>query len=174
MTVDFLGATYNDSFSSHPRPNDMTDSSENFSKTKKKDRAETLWDLEMEKENEERVEHDASADTADVGDGADSTDTEPLAQPASVSRRRRQLPDLTMLSNQNLLAQISSTGVLLKSLEKTASTLDFVFVLNVRESELYPPLVLREDVLCLEEKLNAYKREYDSGELAFDAVDTYL
>lgn len=120
----------------------------------------------MEKENEERIEHDASSDTAEGIEPADSTDSEPLEQPETVSRKRRQLPDLTtMLSNQNLLAQISSTGVLLKSLDKSTSTLDFVFVLNVRESELYPPLVLREDFLCLEDKLNTYKREYNSGEL---------
>lgn len=120
----------------------------------------------MEKENEERIEHDASSDTAEGIETADSAGSEPLEQPETVSRKRRQLPDLTtMLSNQNLLAQISSTGVLLKSLDKSTSTLDFVFVLNVRESELYPPLVLREDFLCLEDKLNTYKREYDSGEL---------
>lgn len=136
----------------------MSDSSENISKTKKKDRAETLWDLEMENENEERIQRD---------DHDSSADSEASGQVEDVNRKRRQLPELSMLSNQNLLAQISSTGVLLQSLDKTPSTLDFVFVLNVRESELYPPLVLRSDFKCLEEKLSTYQSEFNSGNLRF-------
>lgn len=81
------------------------------------------------------------------------------------SRRRRQsTPDLNIPTNQNLLAQISSPGVLLKPLDTAQSTLDFVFVLNVRESELYPPLLLAEDLKCLEEKLKVYKDEFTSGQ----------
>lgn len=83
-------------------------------------------------------------------------------------RKRRQAPDLNIPNNQNLLAQISSTGVLLQPLDNTAqstSTLDFVFVLNVRESELYPPLLLADDLKCLEDKMAVYQNEFTSGEL---------
>lgn len=60
--------------------------------------------------------------------------------------------------DQNLLSSISSTGVLVKSIDPTASsTIDFVFVLNVRESEAYPPLFLPEDLACVEDKLSGYR-----------------
>lgn len=139
----------------------MSDSTEIIGKTKKKDRAETLWDLEMENERSDEQKEHVEPETVSAASDAS-------AQIEDVNRRRRQLPDLSMLSNQNLLAQISSTGVLLKSLDKTPSTLDFVFVLNVRESELYPPLVRREDLKCLEEKMNTYQREYSSGKFFFE------
>lgn len=147
--VEFDDGSYNDSFSSHNRPNDLTDSSEYVSKTRKKDKAETLWDLELEKENEDQMK-----------------EAEQMINPSShedSGRRRRQSPDLNIPNNQNLLAQISSTGVLLKSLDTAQSTLDIVFVLNVRESELYPPLLLAEDLKCLEAKLAVYKDEFTSG-----------
>lgn len=143
--LDFYDASYNDSFPSLSRSGDITDSTENVSKTKKKDKAETLWDLEIEKETEEQAKQSEQYLDEDN------------------NRKRRQMPAFEIPTNQNLLAQISSTGVLLKSLEKTESTLDFVFVLNVRESELYPPLLLAEDVKCLEEKLNAYQTDFSSG-----------
>lgn len=151
--VEFDDATYNDSFSSHTRPNDLTDSSEYVSKTRKKDRAETLWDLELEKENEDQIKEEQQLlnPTGDEDSG----------------RRRRQTSDLNIPNNQNLLAQISSTGILLKPLDTSAqstSTLDFVFVLNVRESELYPPLLLATDLKCLEDKMAAYQNEFTSGE----------
>lgn len=61
-------------------------------------------------------------------------------------------------TEQSLLSSISSTGVLLKSIDPTASsTIDFVFVLNVRESEAYPPLFLPEDLACVEDKLSGYR-----------------
>lgn len=152
--MEFHDGTYNDSFSSHTRPNDLTDSSEFVSKTRKKDRAETLWDLELEKENEDQLK-----------------ETEQILNPNSNEdsgrRRRRQASDLNIANipnNQNILAQISSTGVFLGPLNGAQSTLDFVFVLNVRESELYPPLLLAEDLKCLEEKLSAYQNEFTSGE----------
>lgn len=60
--------------------------------------------------------------------------------------------------DQNILSSISSTGVLVKSIDPTASsTIDFVFVLNVRESEAYPPLFLPEDLACVEDKLSGYR-----------------
>lgn len=124
-----------------------------MSKTRKKDRAETLWDLELEKENEDKRKEEEQ-----VLNPIDDEDS---------GRKRRQTSDLNIPNNQNLLAQISTTGVLLKPLDTTAqstSTLDFVFVLNVRESELYPPLLLAEDLKCLEDKLAVYQNEFTSGE----------
>lgn len=148
--MELHDGSYNDSFSKHTRPNDLTDSSEIVSKTRKKDRAETLWDLELEKENEDQI-----------------IEAQHMMNPTRVEdsgRKRRQLPDLSIPNNQNLLAQISSTGILLKPLEAAQSTLDFVFVLNVRESELYPPLLLADDLKCLEEKIAVYQNEFTSGE----------
>lgn len=131
----------------------MTDSSEFVSKTRKKDRAETLWDLELEKENEDQMK-----------------ETEQIVIPTRVEdseRKRRQLSDFIIPNNQNLLAQISSTGILLKPLDTAQSTLDFAFVLNVRESELYPPLLLADDLKCLEDKIAVYQNEFTSGEVFF-------
>lgn len=88
-------------------------------------RVETLWDIEIEKENDDNTKN--------------------------INRRRR----ATQLLNQNVLPSISSTGVLVESLNKTNSTIDFVFVLNVRESEAFPPLLLQSDVQCVEEKMAA-------------------
>lgn len=86
-------------------------------------RPETLWDIEIEKENDENRK----------------------------TRKRRS----NSLTNQNILPSVSSTGVLVESLNKTNSTIDFVFVLNVRESESFPPLLLQSDVQCVEEKMSA-------------------
>lgn len=86
-------------------------------------RAETLWDIEIEKENVENHKNG--------------------------NRRRR----ASQLLNQNVLPSVSSTGVLVESLNKTGSTIDFVFLLNVRESESFPPLLLQSDVQCVEEKM---------------------
>lgn len=88
-------------------------------------RAETLWDIEIEKENVENHKNE--------------------------NRKRRD----AQLLNQNVLPSVSSTGVLVESLNKTNSTIDFVFVLNVRESESFPPLLLQTDVQCVEEKMSA-------------------
>lgn len=73
--------------------------------------------------------------------------------------------DLTKVKRQqdslveNLLPSISSTGVLLKAIDSTPSSIDFVFVLNVRESETYPPLLLPQDLACVEDKLSGYRSE---------------
>lgn len=134
----------------------MTDSSEFVSKTRKKDRAETLWDLELEKENEDQMK-----------------ETEQIVIPTRVEdseRKRRQLSDFIIPNNQNLLAQISSTGILLKPLDTAQSTLDFAFVLNVRESELYPPLLLADDLKCLEDKIAVYQNEFTSGEIFLEFI----
>lgn len=102
----------------------------------------------MEKENEDQMKEAAQM----LNSNSDED-----------GRRRRQLSDFNIPTNQNLLAQISSTGVLLKPLDTAQSTLDYVFVLNVRESELYPPLILNHDLKCLEDKLAVYKDEFTSG-----------
>lgn len=154
MNIFSVEASYNDSFSSLVHSRDLIGATGSLSKTKKKDKAETLWDLELEKETEEQDNHN--------NEMSSSSDEE--------SRKRRDLLDFAIPPNQNLLTQISSTGVLLKSVEKTDSTLDFVFLLNVRESELYPPLFLAEDIKCLEEKLNAYQNEFSSGIIMFDLL----
>lgn len=125
----------------------------NANESKKRRRPETLWDLELEKEKEEQIKQ------ADKALSASSDEDS--------GRRRRQLPDFNIPNNQNLLAFISSTGVLVKTLDQTASTLDFVFILNVRESELYPPLLLAEDLKCVEDKINVYKSQFTSGSKFF-------
>lgn len=84
-------------------------------------RAETLWDIEIEKENVDN----------------------------NKNRNRRS----AQLLNQNVLPSVSSTGVLVESLNKTNNTIDFVFILNVRESESFPPLLLQSDVQCVDEKM---------------------
>lgn len=86
-------------------------------------RAETLWDIEIEKENVENHKNG--------------------------NRKRRG----AQLLNQNVLPAVSSTGVLVESLNKNSSNIDFVFVLNVRESETFPPLLLQSDLQCVEEKM---------------------
>jgi len=88
-------------------------------------RAETLWDIEIEKENNENHKN---------------------------GNRRRRTADGRLL-NQNILPSVSSTGVLVEALNKTNGTIDFVFVLNVRESEAFPPLLLPSDVQCVEDKM---------------------
>lgn len=90
-------------------------------------------------------------------------------------RRRRQLSIDMPLINQNLLAFITSPGILLAPLDDDvqagSSTLDFVFILNVRESELYPPLLLAEDLKCVQERLNNYAAEFTAN---LQAIETKL
>lgn len=76
---------------------------------------------------------------------------------------RRQTTSKSFGNDQNLLPAISSVGVLMKSVDNANSTLDFVFVLTVRESELYPPLFLPEDVACIEERLKRYRSTYSTN-----------
>lgn len=88
-----------------------------------------------------------------------------FVDPFSSERRRRQSIDLPLI-NQNLLAAVTSPGVLLSPLEnRVASTIDFAFVLNVRESELYPPLLLADDIKCAQQML-ADNRKYLSENYA--------
>lgn len=91
-------------------------------------------------------------------------------------RRRRRQSSIDMpLINQNLLAFITSPGVLLAPLDNSnkvgTSTLDFVFILNVRESELYPPLLMAEDLKCVQERLTNYAAEFTAN---LQAIETKL
>lgn len=94
--------------------------------------AETLWDLEMEKEALEAMKDNGNVDYP--------------------YRQRRGS------SSPRTIGSISSSGALLRSL-KEGNSIDFVFALNVRESEAYPPLLLPEDLACLEEKVKTYQSE---------------
>ena len=97
----------------------------------------------------------------------------PILEEASVveeKRKRREAADLDSaatdkkLENDDwFLASISSTGVLMKSLNNTRSSIDFAFVLNIRESEGYPPLFTPQDLNCVEEKISAYKSEFKNN-----------
>lgn len=74
---------------------------------------------------------------------------------------RRETINSTSNSNKrNILPTIASTGVLLKSLDNTSLSLDIVFILTVRESDVYPPLFRPEDITCIEEKLNRYRNTF--------------
>lgn len=48
-------------------------------------------------------------------------------------------------------------------MDNAESTLDLIFVLNVRESELYPPLFQAEDFKCVQEKLRNLQTGFVSG-----------
>ncbi|KAH8250371.1 hypothetical protein KR026_011709, partial [Drosophila bipectinata] len=113
----------------------------------------SLWDLELDNEAREqavdadakkqkrrrkRRETSASSTTTTAGDDVTSGGD-------------------TSTGSDWYLASISSTGVLLKALGNASSSLDFAFVLNIRESEAYPPLFSPQDLSCVEEKVSAYK-----------------
>lgn len=139
----------NDRLLSNRNPNNNRGIRRSFSTQRHVTKApnrETLWDLEIEKEKAESLNEN--------GDNFDYK-----------SRDRRADGNLESSSsfaiNQNLISSISSTGVLVKPLNQTDSVLDFIFVLNVRESETFPPLYLAEDVNCVEEKMKNYQGEYN-------------
>ncbi|XP_055389070.1 uncharacterized protein LOC129618328 [Condylostylus longicornis] len=105
-----------------------------------------LWDIELEKEEEEALKESHKYEY-------------------SLRQRRQNLEQETEPSvmgtfkeeSDLFLASISSTGVLVDSLDKSSnSTIDYAFVINVRESETYPPLLLQEDINCIEEKMSSY------------------
>lgn len=98
-------------------------------------RPETLWDIEIEKENYENMKN--------------------------INRRRRR----EVINNDNILPSIASTGVLVETFNKTNSTIDFVFILNVRQSEAFPPLLTQEDINCVERKMA------DLGNFPSDVID---
>ncbi|XP_065088687.1 uncharacterized protein LOC135710127 [Ochlerotatus camptorhynchus] len=124
---------------------------------------ETLWDLELEKEAKEAI-NDVSALNFDYNKEKRQADiTANSSQPSTMPP-----PPTTTESppNDNILPSIASTGLLLKSLSTSPKqpTIDYVFVMNIRESETYPPLFLEQDMTCVQEKLSAY-RTYSSEDL---------
>lgn len=114
---------------------------------------ETLWDLEMEKEAKEAINdvtslnYDYNKEKRQADQKANDTQTTPTPTTTEAP------------PNENILPSISSTGVLLKSLNtsSTSPTIDYVFVMNIRESETYPPLLLDQDLACLREKAAGYQ-----------------
>lgn len=131
----------------------------------------SLWDLELDNEAQEQAADAAAAAVTS------SSKTQSQFQYRRRKRQRRNAADpgsSTATTDNNAgedatlapeysspadwyLASISSTGVLLKALSNASSSLDFVFVLNIRESEAYPPLFSPQDLSCVEEKISAYK-----------------
>uniref|UniRef100_A0A182SKP3 Uncharacterized protein n=1 Tax=Anopheles maculatus TaxID=74869 RepID=A0A182SKP3_9DIPT len=139
---------------------------------------ETLWDLEMEKEAKEAMNdvnamnyeynNKARRQTGTTVPAKTTTSSSPPTTTAAVQTQP------TLLLNENILPSIASTGVLLKSVvtstggttpttstasptPPTPSTIDYVFVMNIRESEQYPPLFLDSDLSCIQEKMQAYR-----------------
>ncbi|XP_053681189.1 uncharacterized protein LOC128732052 [Anopheles nili] len=147
---------------------------------------ETLWDLEMEKEAKEAM-NDVNAMNYEYGNkakrqivsttGSMANTVVTMSSPITTTTRPTGQRPMA-LPNENILPSISSTGLLLKSVSSpgaatsstTASTLnanptiDYVFVMNIRESERYPPLFLDSDLSCIQEKLQAY-RTYRSEDM---------
>lgn len=118
----------------------------------------TLWDLEIEKESADRARGLPSAKRAMC--------SRPLIVSISelASRRRRDLSIDMSLINQNLLAVATSPGVFLPPLDnKRPSTVDFAFVLNVREAELYPPLLLAQDISCAKQLIANNQKFYKNN-----------
>uniref|UniRef100_A0A182MQ95 FAM234A/B beta-propeller domain-containing protein n=1 Tax=Anopheles culicifacies TaxID=139723 RepID=A0A182MQ95_9DIPT len=138
---------------------------------------ETLWDLEMEKEAKEAM-NDVNAMNYEYNNKARrqigttvpvKATTSTTATPTSPVQKQSPV----LLPNENILPSIASTGVLLKSITSTSSagttpatstqsppvtpTIDYVFVMNIRESEQYPPLFLDSDLSCIQEKMQAYR-----------------
>jgi hypothetical protein len=62
--------------------------------------------------------------------------------------------------NQKILPSISSTGVLLNPLKNQQNAIDFVFTLNVRASEAFPPILTQNDIQCVEDKMAALDGSY--------------
>lgn len=94
-------------------------------------RPESLWDLELEKEQKEKYRYKRATITDEAA-------------------RANQ-------TNADVLPAISGTGVLLNPLNKTRSAIDYVFVMNIRESEAFPPLLLKQDIECVEDRLSGYR-----------------
>ncbi|XP_052888389.1 uncharacterized protein LOC128296904 [Anopheles moucheti] len=139
---------------------------------------ETLWDLEMEKEAKEAM-NDVNAMNFEYNNKARrqigmttvsakaTTSTTGLPQTSPIPKQSSVSP----LPNENILPSIASTGVLLKSITGSTTatpvaftialtvtpTIDYVFVMNIRESEQYPPLFLDSDLSCIQEKMQAYR-----------------
>ncbi|KAH8359490.1 hypothetical protein KR093_007027, partial [Drosophila rubida] len=128
----------------------------------------SLWDLELDNEAQERAADAAAAAAASATSSSRRRKRQRRNEPVTSSNSSASTTaknageDATAAPESAApddwyLASISSTGVLLKTLSDLSSTLDFVFVLNIRESEAYPPLFSPQDLSCVEEKISAYK-----------------
>ncbi|XP_067628108.1 uncharacterized protein [Eurosta solidaginis] len=132
----------------------------------------SLWDLEMEKEERDAIKESHKYDYSSTNEESNkkSKRSRPKRVEMSQTRTLDEADTTTTTSSATssgesdewFLASISSTGVLLKSLNGIRSTVDFAFVLNIRESETYPPLFLPQDLNCVEEKISAYKSTLDN------------
>lgn len=119
----------------------------------------SLWDLEREKEERDAMKkHQEQQQINEILEN-----TENQGNTVEEKRRKRREDNGSGNDSNNdewFLASISSTGVLMQSLNKTRSSIDFAFVLNIRESEAYPPLFKPQDLNCVEEKISAYKSKF--------------
>ncbi|XP_037946172.1 uncharacterized protein LOC119678428 [Teleopsis dalmanni] len=114
-----------------------------------------LWDLEMEKEERDALKNTHKYDY--VSEDQNMMNKLKRAENTITVSETSSTTTAFVEDNNWFLASISSTGVLLKSLNGSKSSLDFVFILNIRESETYPPLLLAQDLKCVEKKISAYK-----------------
>ncbi|KRG01922.1 uncharacterized protein Dmoj_GI10335, isoform B [Drosophila mojavensis] len=130
----------------------------------------SLWDLELDNEAQEQAADAAAAAAAVTASSTQSQyrrrkrqrrdDSAAASSSSSASSTAGEDGVATTETAQTedwYLASISSTGMLLKALSNVSSALDFAFVLNIRESEAYPPLFSPQDLSCVEEKISAYK-----------------
>lgn len=125
----------------------------------------SLWDLEMEKEERDAIKeshkYDYSTNRYDTNKKSKRSRLrrDDIAQTAMTddTDATSASPSSNDESDEWFLSSISSAGVLLKTLNGTRSSVDFAFVLNIRESETYPPLFMPQDLNCVEEKISAYK-----------------
>ncbi|XP_055907141.1 uncharacterized protein LOC129942294 [Eupeodes corollae] len=112
----------------------------------------SLWDLEVEKEEQDVLKERNKYEYPPNNDNS----------------QRKQRDDDSQIEKDDdaqYLASISSSGVLLKSLDNSPTSIDYAFLLNIRESETYPPLFLPQDWNCMEEKISAY-RSYTAENLS--------
>ena len=129
-------------------------------------RAETLWDLEIEKEANGKtfVFKNLMTDQMFITENINSK-----AHKNFHRKRETFAPPAPLASsatlNQNVLPSIASTGVLVESLNKSARSIDFVFVLNLRESESFPPLLLPIDIDCIQDRLNGIRTYRPENEI---------
>ncbi|XP_032596106.1 uncharacterized protein LOC6567724 isoform X2 [Drosophila grimshawi] len=137
----------------------------------------SLWDLELDNEAVEQAADAAAAAAAAAvtssnrqsqyrrrkREAANSSSASSSSGSVSTTNRNNAGEDATPAATEDAqpedwyLASISSTGVLLKALNNASSSVDFAFVLNIRESEAYPPLFSPQDLNCVDEKISAYK-----------------
>lgn len=133
----------------------------------------SLWDLELDNEAVEQAVDAAAAAVTKSSSSSSQTgyrrrkrqrrnEAAAIAASSSDATTNNAGEEATMSPEDAppgdwYLASISSTGVLLKALGNATSSLDFVFVLNIRESEAFPPLFSPQDLNCVEEKISAYK-----------------